>query len=120
MAQILIAEDDDMVRSFVSRALHLDGHDVTAAMDGLEALDILTEQSGEFDLVLSDIRMPGMDGIALAHSAAQNWDELKILLMTGYADQREREDELMKIVIDVVEKPFSLDAIRSAVTSALH
>ncbi len=120
MANILIAEDDDMVRSFVSRALNLDGHDVTSAMDGLEALDILEEQEGSFDLVLSDIRMPGMDGIALAHSASQNWNELRILLMTGFADQRERADDLMQIVVDVVEKPFSLDKIRTAVNSALH
>ena len=112
MAYILLVEDDEMVRSFVGRALEIDDHDVTYAEDGLMALDILEEQEGDFDLILSDIRMPGMDGIALAHSAAQNWNEMRILLMTGYADQRERCSELMKIVIDVVEKPFSLQHIR--------
>ena len=118
MARLLIAEDDEAVRAFVSRALMIDGHDVVTAEDGANALDILAEDS-KFDLLLSDIKMPVMDGIALALNVARDHDHLPILLMTGYADQRERADGLEKIVIDVVQKPFSLAEIREAVKSAL-
>ncbi|MDO1584108.1 response regulator [Rhizobium oryzicola] len=117
MARILITEDEDSLRSFVARALRLDGHETQEAADGAEGLALLGEDS--FDLLLSDIRMPVMDGIELAHRAAEQFPALKILLMTGYADQRERADDLMTKVIDVVDKPFSLPDIRKAVAKAL-
>jgi two-component system cell cycle response regulator CpdR len=64
MAKILIAEDEDSLRRFVARALEMDGHETVQAGDGADALEQL--QSDSFDLLLSDIRMPVMDGIALA------------------------------------------------------
>lgn len=117
MARILIAEDEEALRSFVARALRLDGHETTEAGDGEEGLSKL--RSGAYDLLLSDIRMPVMDGIELAHRTAGEFPGVKILLMTGYAEQRERADDLAGIVIDVVDKPFSLPAIRVAVSAAL-
>jgi CheY-like chemotaxis protein len=68
---------------------------------------------------LTDIRMPIMDGIALALSAARDYPALTILLMTGYADQRERASGLDAIIHDVISKPFSVAALRSAVDEAL-
>jgi CheY-like chemotaxis protein len=117
MARILITEDEDSLRRFVARALRLDGHETVEAADGAEGLEALGE--GPFDLLLSDIRMPVMDGIELAHKASANHPELKILLMTGYAEQRERADDLMEKIVDVVSKPFSLPDIRTAVARAL-
>ena len=117
MAKILITEDEDSLRTFVARALRLDGHETHEAADGAEGLEKLGEN--RFDLLLSDIRMPVMDGIELAHRAASDHPGLKILLMTGYADQRERADDLMEKIVDVVEKPFALPEIRSAVARAL-
>ncbi len=119
MAKILLTEDDDAVRTFVSRALELDGHQVVGAEDGEDGYDRLNEHEGEFDLLLTDIKMPFMDGIALSRTAAASFPELKILMMTGFADQRERTDGIEKIVIDVVSKPFTLEQIRSAVSKAL-
>ncbi|MCO5733675.1 response regulator [Rhizobium sp. SSA_523] len=117
MAKILITEDEDALRSFVARALRLDGHETYEAADGAEGLQRLEDDC--FDLLLSDIRMPVMDGIELAHRASAQFPELKILLMTGYAEQRERADDLMTKVIDVVDKPFALPDIRRAVAQAL-
>lgn len=117
MAKILIAEDEDSLRSFVSRALQLDGHEVDQAVDGAHGLDQLRD--GTYDLLLSDIRMPVMDGIELAHTAANEFPDMKILLMTGFAEQRERADNLASIIVDVVPKPFSLPDIRGAVADAL-
>ena len=119
MARILVAEDEEALRAFIVRALMQDGHEVVATADGGEALDALTREQGRFDLLLTDIRMPVMDGIALALAAARDWPELTILLMTGYADQRERAHGLDALIHDVIAKPFSLSDIRKAVAEAL-
>jgi two-component system, cell cycle response regulator CpdR len=119
MARILIAEDDEPVRGFVKRALEMDGHQVVAEADGAAALDRMVDEQGAFDMILSDIRMPLMDGIALALSVGRDFPAVPILLMTGFADQRERAHDLEAIIEDVVTKPFSLAEIRSAVDKVL-
>lgn len=119
MARILIAEDEEGIRQLVARALTQDGHEVVTAGDGAEALDVLTRERGTFELLLTDIRMPVMDGIALALAAARDHPALTILLMTGYADQRERAHGLDALIHDVVTKPFTLATIRTAVGDAL-
>jgi two-component system, cell cycle response regulator CpdR len=119
MARILIAEDEESIRNLVARALRQDGHEVTTASDGAEALDVLVRHKGAFELLLTDIRMPVMDGIALALAAARDHPELVILLMTGYADQRERAHGLDALIHDVITKPFSLGVMRTAVNGAL-
>lgn len=120
MAKILLTEDDDAVRAFVARALEMDGHEIIQAQDGEDGFDSLRDHEGKFDLLLTDIKMPFMDGIELAKCAAKMYPDLKILFMTGFADQRERADGLEKIVIDVVSKPFTLVQIRKSVKSALR
>lgn len=119
MARILVADDEEAMRSLVARAIAMDGHDVVTAEDGAQALEILTSEDGRFDLLLTDIKMPIMDGIALALSVARDFPDLTILLMTGFADQRARASGLNAIVHDVVTKPFSVADIRAAVTDAL-
>ena len=119
MARILVAEDEDALRTLVARALVQEGHEVTTAADGGEALDVLVREQGAFELLLTDIRMPVMDGIALALATARDHPEVTILLMTGYADQRERASGLEQLIHDVIAKPFTLAAIRAAVSEAL-
>ena len=119
MARILLAEDEEALRAFITRALVQDGHEVVATADGGEALDALTRDKGNFDLLLTDIRMPVMDGIALALAAARDHPDVTILLMTGYADQRERAHGLDALIHDVIIKPFSLSDIKKAVAEAL-
>ena len=97
----------------------MDGHEVMTASDGGEALDVISRADGVFDLLLTDIRMPIMDGIALALAAARDHPALTILLMTGYADQRERAHGLDALVHDVLTKPFSIEQIKGAVREAL-
>ncbi|MGB3448523.1 MAG: response regulator [Xanthobacteraceae bacterium] len=119
MPRVLIADDEDSMRSLVARAVAMDGHETATAEDGAEALDILTREDGAFDLLLTDIKMPVMDGIALALAVARDFPDLTVLLMTGFADQRERASNLSAIVHDVVTKPFSVADIRAAVNAAL-
>ena len=119
MARILIAEDDEAVRSLVARALVDDGHETTTANDGAQALDLLAQKSGKFDLLLTDIKMPVMDGIALSLATARDHPDIIIMMMTGYADQRERAHGLDALIHDVITKPFTLAQIRGAVKEAL-
>ena len=119
MSRILVVDDEEPLRTLVARGLTLDGHSCLTAADGAEALDLLVAEQGRFDLLLTDIRMPLMDGIALALAAARDYPKLTILMMTGFADQRERAHGLDALIHDVVTKPFSLAQIRGAVDGAL-
>ncbi|TIU97529.1 MAG: response regulator [Mesorhizobium sp.] len=119
MAKLLIVEDDESVRTLAARALERAGHMIDIAADGAQGLALIRAARGRYDLVVSDIRMPEMDGIQMAKAAASLFPAMKILLMTGYADQRERAEELNGVIVDVVQKPFTLAEIRARVEQAL-
>jgi len=118
MARILVAEDEMAVREFVRRGLESKGHQVVAVSDGGEALERLSESP--FDLLLADIVMPVMDGIALALKAADIAPETPVLLMTGYAAEKQRAYNLESLITDVLSKPFSLDQLATTVRCALQ
>ncbi len=117
MARILLAEDDPSVREFVNRALVHRGHEVTSVNDGGEALEALQEQ--RYDLLLTDIVMPRVDGVALALKASKEFPDMRIILMTGYAAERDRAHNLDALVHDVVSKPFTLSDICDTIDEAL-
>lgn len=119
MAKLLIVEDDESVRTLAARALERDGHSVAIAADGAQGLALIQAARGGYDLVVSDIRMPEMDGIEMATTAAALFPAMKIMLMTGYADQRERAHGLDALIHDVIAKPFTMEEIRKAVSGAL-
>jgi two-component system, cell cycle response regulator CpdR len=119
MARILVAEDEAPLRGQIVRALAAGGHEAVATADGGEALDTLLREEGRFDLLLCDIKMPVMDGIALALAAARDFPDLVILLMTGFAEQRERASGLEPLIKGVLAKPFSLAELQAAVTDAI-
>ena len=110
---VLVAEDEPLIRENLVKKIResCPGFEVAGeASDGREALEALAELSP--DVLVTDIRMPVMDGIALALAAARDRPELTILLMTGYADQRERAHGLDALIHDVITKPFSLSDLR--------
>jgi CheY-like chemotaxis protein len=117
MARILLAEDDPAVREFVRRALAHSGHDVTAVDDGLGAVEALSKAG--FDLLVTDIVMPGMDGIALALKVSKDHPRLPILMMTGYAAERQRAHNLEALIHKVIAKPFTLREICNFVAETL-
>ena len=117
MAKILVAEDEPSVSEFVRRALDHFGHEVTTAPDGLAALAALATQ--RFDLLVSDIVMPGLDGIALALKASKDHPDMKILLMSGYASERQRAHNLEALAHRIIAKPFTLAEICAAVAETL-
>ncbi|HHI88446.1 MAG TPA: response regulator [Hellea balneolensis] len=85
MATILYAEDDDAMRRFFEKALEKAGHHVIACSDGERALRALKFADGAFDLLLTDIMMPGLDGIELAKQAEVLSPGIKIMFITGFA-----------------------------------
>jgi CheY-like chemotaxis protein len=117
MASILVAEDDQAVRDFVSRALAYYGHSVTSVPDGSAALAALSER--RFDLMLTDIVMPGLDGVALAAQATKQDPAMPVLMMTGFASEGQRAQNGAGPVERVISKPFSLKEICAAVEEAL-
>ncbi len=119
MARILVAEDDKAVQSFVSRALAHRGHRVTAVDDGLQALEALDETGFDIDLLITDIVMPGLDGIALSLKVARDRPNLPILMMTGYSAERQRAHNLEALICRVITKPFSLEQICKAAEEVL-
>ena len=120
MSRILVVDDEEPLRLLVARGLGMDGHACVTAADGAEALDILVAEAGRFDLLLTDIRMPVMDGIALALAAKQQFPDLTIMLMTGYAEQRERAKSLEAIVAEVMSKPFTIAELRATVMKVIE
>ena len=119
MARILVAEDDPSVRAFVVSALTMKGHEVVAEEDGGLAAETADAENGRFDLLLSDIKMPIMDGIGLALHVAAKYPDVIIVLMTGFADQRERAHGLDALIYDVITKPFTLADLLQKVDDAL-
>ena len=119
MARILLADDDAASRDFVQLALATDGHAVNSTQDGSEALDKLREAPGNFDLLMTDVQMPGLDGIALVEKALVANSKLRVILMSGYADELERAQHLKPRISQVITKPFTLEQIRAAVRAAL-
>ncbi len=120
MSRILVVDDEEPLRTLVARGLGMDGHSCVTAADGAEALDVLIAEQGRFDLLLTDIRMPLMDGIALALAAKAQFPELTIMLMTGYAEQRERAKSLEAIVEEVMTKPFTIAELRETVMKVIE
>ena len=119
MARLLVVEDDESVRQLAARALQREGYQVDVACDGEEGLARIVQAGGGYDLVVSDIRMPAMDGIEMSHQAVTRYPGIRIMLVTGYADQRERAAELDGVVKDVLLKPFTLASLRDVVARNL-
>ena len=115
--RILVVEDEPGVRDFVKRGLLSVGYDVATAEDGEQALARLQKDS--FHLMVTDIIMPGLDGIALALKAAKDYPDLKIMMMSGYANEHQRSHNLEALIHTVLAKLFSLAALLSAVEDAL-
>lgn len=117
MAAILLADDDAATRDFVRRALAGDGHLVVVAADGVEALERASATA--FDLLISDLDMPGLDGISLAGRATAAAPQLAVLLMSGFSDELVRAKQLGAARLAVLPKPFTLEQLRSTVRGLL-
>ena len=118
MARILLAEDDAATRDMVQRALTADGHQVVVTQDGAEALEKL-RGGGSFDLLISDVQMPGVDGIELVEKGLAGNPKLRVILMSGFSGELDRAKHLKSKLAAEISKPFTLDQVRAAAKAAL-
>jgi two-component system, cell cycle response regulator CpdR len=120
MARILLADDEAGARDFVRRALEADGHTVSVCEEGSEALEALRRSAGQYDLLVTDVHMPGLDGVTLASRAMKADRTLRVLLVSGHSGGLEKAGALDAARVRTLSKPFTLDQIRAEVRSALR
>ncbi len=109
MAKILLAEDDDSMRNFLTRSIERAGHMVVAVSSGERAMPFVEAET--FDLLLTDIVMPEMDGIELAQKAVAILPELKVMFITGFAAVALNERNAAPKNSKILSKPFHLKDI---------
>ncbi len=117
MAKILLAEDDDAMRQFLARSLQKAGHEVAAVGNGLEALPMMAEE--DFELLIADIVMPGMDGLELARRASREIPGIRVIFITGFAAVAMNARNFNAPNTKVLSKPFHLRALIDEVTRTL-
>jgi CheY-like chemotaxis protein len=117
--RILIAEDETSVREFVDTVLRRAGYVTTRVMDGQEALELVTQCKGHFDLLLTDLVMPRMGGAALARELRRVDPQLKVLYFTGYRDRLFNEKAMLDGDEACLDKPATAGALLNAVAHLL-
>lgn len=116
--RILLAEDDAGLRQSLAIGLKARGFTVETVQNGLFAVELLAKK--HFDVLLTDIVMPGMDGVELALQVGDSHPSLPIVMMTGYPDERQRAVNLKALIAAVMPKPFSLDALEHTLRGVLQ
>ncbi len=111
--RILVVDDDEQIREVLSDMLTIDGHSATACADGYQALEAVDEQS--FDLIITDLGMPGMSGLDLAAVVHEKFPQLPIAMITGWGTQLDEEDVSLKGIKTVLPKPFHLKDVKALV-----
>ena len=116
---ILLVEDEEAVRAFGARALRSRGYTVLEAGSGVEALQVLEQHEGELDLVVSDVVMPEMDGPTLLGELRKILPEVKVIFVSGYAEEAFRKNLPEGQEFGFLPKPFSLKQLIEAVKGKL-
>ncbi|MEW5742950.1 MAG: PAS domain-containing protein [Myxococcota bacterium] len=116
---ILLVEDEPRLRRLVARVLKDFGYAVTEAGSAEEALALGDEVHGKVALLLTDVRMPGMDGLSLSKTLRARWPALKVLLMSGYAPDEGVTEDLTSGVVPFLSKPFTPDGLARRVRELL-
>jgi DNA-binding NtrC family response regulator len=115
--KILVVDDEDIVRTSCSRTLSPEGYEVRLAKNGAEGLKMAKEE--RFDLVLTDLKMPDMDGIEVLRIIKEQWPETAVIIVTGYQTVDTAVKAIKLGAYDYIEKPFTPDALITAVKEAL-
>jgi len=118
--RILLVEDEESVRAFSARALRTTGYEVFEADGGEEALEVLEDIDFKIDLMISDVVMPEMDGPTLLKHVRKTMPNLKVIFVSGYAEESVRRDIEDDQSVEFLPKPYSLDQINSKVKEVLQ
>lgn len=120
MAHILLAEDDTSMLEFLTHALENAGHTVQPACDGLSALEALKQSDKSFDLLLTDIVMPGIDGVELAQKVTDQYPDMKVMFITGFAAVAMAHNKETNQNARILSKPFHLNDLVQQVETLLE
>lgn len=118
MFQILIVDDERSMRDFLKILLTKEGHHVATAPNGTTGLEYL--QNNSCDLVISDIRMPGMNGLELLEEIKEITPDLPVIMVTAFASPNDAVQAMKYGAFDYISKPFNVDEIKSVISSALR
>lgn len=113
--EMLVVDDDDAVREALAGMLEAQGHTITRAASGHEALDKIRRRPGVYRVIFADLAMPEMAGLALAREARALGPDTRIILVTGYGEKALMTDEERTLIESIIAKPFSEEAISAAV-----
>ena len=116
---ILLVEDDQSVNDFTNRALKEIGYNVTAMADGEAALEQILSNGCPYDLIITDLIMPKLNGKELIEKIRENYPDVKVLFISGYTDNHIVHDGLLEKDINFVQKPFSITALRKKIRQIL-
>ncbi|MCZ6638194.1 MAG: ATP-binding protein [Alphaproteobacteria bacterium] len=116
---VLLVEDEDAVRLFGARALRNKGYKVLEAKNGKTALEVLGDADDPIDLVISDVVMPELDGPALVNAVREQYPDMKVIFISGYAEDQFRESIERQSDIHFLPKPFSLEQLAGKVKDVL-
>src|SRR4029077_983533 len=114
-AKILVADDEQNLRRVLVAMLRRDGHDVVQAASGAEAIG----QLAEVDVVITDLRMPGADGMEVLRTAAKNFPQVPVIMITAYGSVGQAVEAIKAGAFDYIEKPFEQEQIRVLVDKAI-
>lgn len=117
---ILLVEDEDSVRTFTKKALELSGYNITEAYDGVSALKYVNEEKNNYDLVITDVMMPEMDGPTLASEIKKNNPQQKILFISGYTENHENLNSIEEKEVYFLNKPFTLEELNLTVKKVIQ
>lgn len=118
MASVLIVDDERSMRDFLKILLEKEGHQVTTADSGARALETLKKIS--VDVIVSDIRMPGMSGIELLETVKEHSPEMPVIMITAFASPDDAVLAMKNGAFDYISKPFNVDEIKSVIESATN
>ena len=117
---ILLVEDEDSVRTFTKKALELSGYNITEAYDGVSALRYVNEEKNNYDLVITDVMMPEMDGPTLVSEIKKNNPQQKILFISGYTENHENLISIEEKEVYFLNKPFTLEELNLTVKKVIQ
>ena len=118
MPRILVVDDEEAIRSGLAEVLREEGYEAFEAADANSALTRLRDEV--FDLICTDVRMPGMDGLELVERVKRESPETEVIVITGFASLQSAVDAVKRGAEDYLSKPFDLDEVRLTVKRALE
>lgn len=107
--KILIADDEEITLKHLTYALEKDGYEIVAVKNGLDALKKI--EGEEFDILIADIKMPGIDGITLLSKVKDNYPDIDVIIVTGFGSIESAVNAMTKGATDYITKPFNLEEL---------